>query len=105
MVSDTWRLTYNPHPLLPRAGPGAAYSSNLSSAGGLFRNTTTQSDQLDHTRLGGGAPMLSRTTSQPFMMRSEQKVIRGNAPQAKAQRSTLDNSAQHLEFSSQMKQA
>ena len=38
-VNDTWRLTYNPHPLLP--GPGQ--SSNMSQ--------------------GGGVPMLQRTTS------------------------------------------
>ena len=76
MINDTWRLTYNPHPLLPRGVPlqggAGAPSSNRSSAGGFFRkNTTTTSDQ-EHI------PMLSRTTSQPFMMRSEQKVIRGN---------------------------
>ena len=62
MVNDTWRLTYNPHPLLPRTqGGGHGQSStNLSSAGGLFRNnTTTQSDQEQHQ----GFPMLSRTTS------------------------------------------
>ena len=71
MVNDTWRLTYNPHPLLPPTTGGAGHSSNLSSqnTGGLFRNNTTQSDP-DHS-----FPLLSRTTSQPFMMRSEQKVI------------------------------
>ena len=46
--------------------------------------------------------MLSRTTSQPFFMRSEQKVIRGNAPDKTMHCSRLNNS--HLE-SSQMKQA
>jgi len=66
----------------------------------MFMNTTTKSER---EVVGGQAPMLSRTTSQPFIMRSEQKVMRGNAPEKNSQRNKLSNS--NLEFSSQMKQA
>ena len=47
--------------------------------------------------------MLSRTVSQPFIMRSEQKVIRGTAPQNTNHRHKLNHS--QLEMSSQLKQA
>lgn len=103
VINDTWRLTYNPHPPLlpPTTAGGAGPSSQLSShTGGLFRNTTTQSDP-EHS-----FPLLSRTTSQPFMMRSEQKVIQRQGPQqsglavnnlAMAGQRKLNNS--QLEFS------
>ena len=68
-VNDTWHLTYNPHPLLPSHNQ-THQSSTLSSAGGMFR---TRSDQ--EQTLGNHHPLLQRTTSQPFIMRSDQKPM------------------------------